>query len=310
MAKRGSHRSGKENPQQGDHSSKKGRKRRSKRENVFDSVKAGRSLDPEEERQLKVQRRQLLIAAWKARDELYRQLFGDYSYVNPDAYSPPPELKPENVVIDGDHATSGDSTEPGVPGLADQQLVVLAYPPDPLRHYWTYVTAGLSTPWLQDEPSEVSGFGCELMIKSPEDADWAPKVLKAMAYYIFNHAGTLSPGTRIDLNGPIAPHTDSQLTNVFIWYADEAPDCWYQLPSGGFGLFIAVGITDDERTYAESVEEYGTWCIQQVLRQTGHGQITDARRRSVMSSPDIGLTLHSVRMFADTFRTNVAPQDM
>ena len=112
--------------------------------------------------------------------------------------------------------------------------------------HWTYVTAGLCSPWLQQEPDEVSGFGCELMIRSRTDAPWAAQILRSMAFYIFNHAGTISPGVRIALHAPIAPNTDSKIRNLFVWYADEAPDRWYQLPSGGFGLFTAVGITDDE----------------------------------------------------------------
>ena len=167
---------------------------------------------------------------------------------------------------------------------------------------WTYVTAGLCSPWLQQEPDEVSGFGCELMIKSRTDAPWAAQILRSMAFYIFNHAGTISPGVRIALHAPIAPNTDSKIRNLFVWYADEAPDCWYQLPSGGFGLFTAVGITDDELAFAESVDEYGTWCIQEVLRKLGVGQISDPTRDSVMQRDDIGAILTSVKSFSDNFR--------
>ncbi len=77
--------------------------------------------------------------------------------------------------------------------INNQELAIFTYEPDPLRPYWTYITAGLSTPWLQDEEQEVSGFGLELMIKSPTEADWPAQILRTMAYYIFNHMGTLSP---------------------------------------------------------------------------------------------------------------------
>lgn len=127
------------------------------------------------------------------------------------------------------------------------------------------------------------------------------QILKSMAYYIFNHAGTISPGVRIGLNAPIAVNTDSKLRNLFVWYADEAPDCWYQLPSGGFGLFCAVGITDDELKFAESVEEYGTWCIQEVIRKL-YGQVSDPARPSVMEQPDIDSVLENIKQFADNFR--------
>jgi hypothetical protein len=109
---------------------------------------------------------------------------------------------------------------------------------------------------------------------------------------------------RIALNAPILPNSDSEIRNLFVWYADEAPDCWYQLPSGGFGLFTAVGITDDELEFAESIEEYGTWCIQEVLRKTGIGQISDPYRASVMTTQNIEEILKNVKNFSDNFRAS------
>ncbi|MBS1957701.1 MAG: suppressor of fused domain protein [Cyanobacteria bacterium SZAS-4] len=261
----------------------------------------GSDSDPESEREAAKAQRRLLISAWNGRAKLYKELFGDYSYVTPANYAAPkddldkPKKKSTKLV-------SSDTGDPGDPDAEENHLAVLAYGPDPLRPYWTYVTAGLSTPWLQKEPEEVSAFGCELIIKSPTDAKWPAQILRSMAFYIFNHAGTISPGVRIGLNAPIAVNTESLLRNVCVWYADEAPDCWYQLPSGGFGLFCAIGITDDELKYAESIEEYGTWCIQEVLRQTGHGQISDPERKSVMDRANINTVLDNVKTFADNFR--------
>lgn len=256
--------------------------------------------DPESEREAAKAQRRLLINSWNARAKLYKELFGEYSYVTPANYAAPKDdLKSEKKST---KLVSTDTGDPGDPDAEEHHLAVLAYGPDPLRPYWTYVTAGLSTPWLQKEPEEVSAFGCELIIKTPIDAPWPAQILRSMAFYIFNHAGTISPGVRIGLNAPIAVNTESQLRNVCIWYADEAPDCWYQLPSGGFGLFCAIGITDDELKYAESIEEYGTWCIQEVLRQTGHGQISDPERKSVMDRANINTVLDNVKIFADNFR--------
>jgi len=266
----------------------------------------GLKLSPEEAREAAVNQRNLLIESWNTRDELYRELFGEPRYVTPGPYAPPPVLKPEDVVLPEDEKEPGETGDPGNPNLEEQHLNILVYAPDPTRPYWTYVTAGLSSPWLQEAPAEVTGFGCEIMIKAKEDMPWAAQILRTLAFYILNHAGTLSPGVRIDLNGPIIPGSDSKLTNIFIWYPDDAPDCWYYLPSGGFGLFIAIGITPDERQFAESIEEYGTWCIQQVLRQMGHDQVTDPYRGTVMDQEGIGLALLKTKSFADNFRANVA----
>ena len=125
-----------------------------------------------------------------------------------------------------------------------------------------------------------------------------------MAYYLFNHAGTLSPGGRIALNCPIVVDSDSKLRNLIIWYADEAPDCWYHLPSGGFGIFTAIGITDDELKFAASIDVYGTWCIQQVLRQIGTAQVTDPNRDSVMQNENIASITGSVTTFARQFKAS------
>jgi hypothetical protein len=257
--------------------------------------------DPEFERESELSRRKLLQESWAVRDALYRELFGEPAYVSPATYGPPvfkdEPSKPKSRLESSDTSRPADTSIDG-----DQQLAVLAYGPDPFRPYWTYVTAGIASPWVQDQPQEVSGFGCELMIKSLSDSAWAPQLLRTMAFYIFNHAGTLSPGKRINLGAPIKPNSDSLLQSAIIWYADEAPDAWYQLPSGGFGLFLAIGVTDAECKFADSTENYGTWCLEQLLRRKGHGQVTDPARADLMSDKDTPALLESIKQFADTFR--------
>jgi hypothetical protein len=241
--------------------------------------------DPEYEREREEKRLALLRKSWIARDKIYKELFGEPAWVLPADYKAPSGVIEEETVN-------------------PEELSILAYGPDPFRPFWTYVTAGIASPWLQSEPAEVSGFGCELIVKSPADAPWAPQLLRTMAFYIFSHAGTLSPGVRIGLNGPIAVNTDSLIRNAIIWYADEAPDAWYELPSGGFGLFLAIGVTEKECKYAESVEKYGTWCVEQLLRRKGFGQVTDPGRRCTMDDADTPSMISSIKMFADTFREN------
>jgi hypothetical protein len=271
------------------------KKKRAEKKGSGDSQEHVGEVSPEEQRQL-------LIEAWKARDELYRQLLGDPAYVTPPNYgAPSPIVKTEGKDL---NTVNGGSGDPGDPAAEEQHLAVLAYGPDPMRPYWTYVTAGLCTPWLQEKPQEVSGFGCELMIKSKVDEPWAARILRSMAFYIFQHAGTISPGVRIGLNAPIN-EKDSLLRNLFVWYADEAPECWYLLPSGGFGLFCAVGITEDECRYAESVDEYGTWCIQEVLRQIGIGQVSVPERPSIITEENAE-RLSSAKVFANNFGADMA----
>ncbi|HEY9713359.1 MAG TPA: suppressor of fused domain protein [Chroococcales cyanobacterium] len=254
-----------------------------------------------------VAQRDLLIETWHARNDLYKQMFGEPTQVYPPNYGPPAKLK-EVKEIDP-NTVNGGSGDPGDPQAEEQHLAILAYGPDPLRPYWTYVTAGVCSPWVQHEPAEVSGFGCELMIKSPVDEAWPAQILRSLAFHIFNHGGVISPGVRIGLNAPIKENSDSLLRNLFVWYADEAPDGWYILPAGGFGIFCVVGITEDECRYAESVDESGTWCIQEVLRYTGTGQVSIPERASVINEENAE-RLNNARIFANNFNADIAAKNI
>ena len=241
----------------------------------------------------------LLIESWQARDVLYQQVFGQHAYVSPKHYAPPKK----QTRADSDAAKTAEFKITNSPDEAkEQELAIFTYAPDPLRPYWTYITAGLSTPWLQNEALEVSGFGLELMVKSPVEAEWPAQILRTMAYYIFNHMGTLSPGKRLALNSSIIAGGESLLRNVLIWYTDEAPDGWYQLPSGGFGIFTAIGVTDDEMRLTEDVhQEYGTWCMVQILKRLGLDQVTDPRRASIFARENITSIIDSVKDYAEQF---------
>lgn len=242
----------------------------------------------------------LMQKAWKYRNQLYEELFGTPAYILPKQYEAPSEPQPEFTKT-GETSSMGEQLASFSSTMTEQRINILAYAPNEQRNYWLYVTAGLSNPWFQEEPDQVSGFGCELMIKSPTSSRWPIKMLRRMAYFILSYSGTLSPGIILNMPGPINPGKDADLNNIFVWYADEAPDCWYELPSGGFGLFCTIGISEKECVFAEQIGEYGTWCIQEVLRRMGLGQVTDPARECVMKR-DIGNVLESVKSYADNFR--------
>lgn len=253
--------------------------------------------------ELEAARRQLVASAWRARDNVYKQLFGKPAYVTPSSYREPSSEVPANfgkkdAVTDVDVATPGDTIS------EEQHLAVLAYGPDPQAPYWKYVTAGLATPWGQTEPLQVSGFGFELMIKTPTDSPWAAQFLRTLAFYTFNYSTTISQGVRLRLNSPIDPASESELRNAFIWYPDEAPDSLYELPSGLFSIMLVAGMTDEELRFADSVEDYGTWCIHALLKQAGYDQVTDPRRDCSSKSDNYNEMKNSVRNFAEMFRAN------
>lgn len=245
----------------------------------------------------------LMQKAWRERNQLYSELFGEPAFILPKHYECPAQPEP-SFEDKGDVNDIGERIAAFTSTMTEQRIYVLAYAPDAERgrDYWLYVTAGLSNPWFQEEADEVSGFGCELIIKAPKSARWPVKMLRRLAYYILSYSGTLSPGIILNMPGPINPGKHADLDNLFIWYADEAPDCWYQLTPGGFGLFCAVGISEDEAVFAEQIGEYGTWCIQEVLRRRGVSQLTNPERESVMKQEGIANTLESVRAYAENFK--------
>jgi hypothetical protein len=263
---------------------------------------------------------ELLQQAWQARQALYESLFGSHSFSLPKRYAAPVQGAGMWSELPAEEAAdaSADTSSPEAARSAFQEALdslaaartasarlmsVLAYAPAEGRNYWTYVTSGLSNPRLP-MVSEVSGFGCELVCKSPSASRWPVKLLRRLVGYICSYSGTLSPGVILSMAAPIGAAA-SPLNNIFVWYADEAPDCWYQLPSGGFGVFAVIGITEDECRFAESVEQYGTWSIQQVLTHAGIGQVTDPARNSAMQGEGMDAIIHSIRAYAANFMTRV-----
>lgn len=240
----------------------------------------------------------LLAGAWKARNAIYEELFGNFACCLPKNYSLPDQPDPSFT-----QTTTAAGTEERVfqSDMRAQKISVLAYAPTDARPHWIYVTSGLSNPWFQEAPDEVSGFGCELMVKSPVEAKWPFKLLRRLAYFILSYSGTLSPGVILNMKSPIGLNA-GELNNIFVWYGDEAPDCLYMLPSGAFGLFCVVGITEGESVLAESIGEYGTWCIQQLLRQSDFGQLTDPNRACITKNENINDMVASVKNYADNFR--------
>ena len=248
-------------------------------------------------------RRQLVASAWRARNNVYQQLFGKPAYVTPSTYREPSSEVPANFGKK-DAAQDADKPRPGDTMSEEQHLAVLAYGPDPQAPYWKYVTAGLATPWGQTEPLQVSGFGFELMIKTPTDSPWAAQFLRTLAFYTFNYSTTISQGVRLRLNSAIDPASNSELTNAFIWYPDEAPDSLYELPSGLFSIMLVAGMTDEELKFADSVPDYGTWCIHALLKQAGYDQVTDPSRECSSKRENYNEMKNSVRNFAEMFRAN------
>ena len=172
----------------------------------------------------------LLEEAWKGREEvIYDSLF---SNMPEQIYSP---VDPKQVAIGGE-------------ALVLSGAGVFEVPPSDERTYWTYITSGLSNPF-EDKPEEFSGFGFELLIRSPEQSFWAIHFLFNLMGYVFETGNLFGMGHRIPLNGPISKDTDSQLNTVLFWSPEGLPSS-FTLKSGNFELLDIIGITEAEYQYA------------------------------------------------------------
>ena len=236
---------------------------------------------------------QAMLETWHARDVLYRQLFGPHLFNLPKAYQPPP-VKMQSAATSADIAALLGTT------ISETDITIMVHEPNELRGYWTYVTAGLSNPWFGRGDGDVSGFGYELVLKTSKPGRWQIRLLRRLISYVVTYSGTLQPGVMLQFDLPLFYSSKSKMDGILMWYADEAPECLYELPTGRFGIFLVLGIMDDEADFVRSFSD-GTWCMQQLLRQGGHNQITEPWRESIMSRCDAKEMIYSLRSYASLF---------
>jgi hypothetical protein len=165
---------------------------------------------------------------------------------------------------------------------------VFACPPNDDRSSWLYATSGLSNPWNLDrpqrDPSGFSGLGFELVVESPEPADWAvPLLHNLMAYELLvatgNYAGAelLEYGNRVPLNGSITPSFASAIRWLLVAQPPHVAQS-FDLQSGRVDLFWLVGATDAEVEFARQTNQDTLIAL---LQKEGVWPRTDAARRSV-----------------------------
>jgi len=207
---------------------------------------------------------------WSDReDRVYRSLFGDLG---------------QGVYAAGPKVYERFGKEPH-PGWLNHGVFVC--PPSAARRSWLYATSGLSNPWNLDapmrDPSGFSGLGFELVLETPEPADWAVGLLhNLMAYELLVAVGTYEGaelfeyGNRVPLNGSITPEFDSAIR----WLLVEQPVGFAQafdLQSGRVDLFQLVGVTDAEVDLARQSDQDELIAL---LKTAGGYPLTDAARKS------------------------------
>jgi len=195
---------------------------------------------------------------WALREEtLYRSFFGD---TGPGIYTLPA-------------STFASLGEPN-PDPRFLTHGVFECPPNPTRDHWLYVTSGMSNPWGDTpetaNPEGYSGLGYEFTVHARERGRWPILLLHwLMAVQLLVAAGKLQGellqrNDRIPLGGPLAKK-DGLLTHALVTAPDEVglsdnqpfenqptyPPV-FALPSGHVDLLLLIGITENEKNFAQS----------------------------------------------------------
>jgi Suppressor of fused protein (SUFU) len=163
---------------------------------------------------------------------------------------------------------------------------VLEFRPTTTRSSWLYVTSGMSNAWEDDEPRAdgPSGFGCEFVLETPEQREWAILRLQhLMAFQILLENGRypgrdpLAPYDRIPLRASITPEPSD-----LRWLILAPPVSFasrFELASGWVELYEVFGATEEEAKYAR---EHGGDKLVEILTRVGGFPVTDPRRESAV----------------------------
>jgi hypothetical protein len=170
---------------------------------------------------------------------------------------------------------------------------VYVFEPSPEMRFWTYVTAGLSTPWHLTDASDLpsdrsearSGLGFELLLRTTEFDDWAIGLLNRLIAYQLGVAeglvngSTIAVDQRIPLQGLGCVRAGSSVEAIVVAEPrDVAPS--FTLRSGAVSLLQIIGITREE--YAWSVEN-GVEALVQALAIDQH-LVTVFDRQSISAT--------------------------
>jgi hypothetical protein len=208
--------------------------------------------------------------AWASREEtLYLKLFGSLG----------PGIYPLDSVL----FTSVFRQDSFDPRWLNHGVFECA--PTAERANWVYVSSGLSNAWeaSSPEPEKWSGLGCEFIVQSPRQAQWALLFLRRMVAFQILLACGKFPGKpllavwdRIPLRSPI----DGASSKLSWTLVAPSPDFAgvQQIPSGRFQFFQFIGITEDEAEYAR---ENSSQELFDLLLAQNVAPVTEPNRESV-----------------------------
>jgi hypothetical protein len=162
-------------------------------------------------------------------------------------------------------------------------VYVNAGPPE----HWHYVTYGLSELYAKESPNaEVSGWGLEFTFRVARTAGesgpppWAWSFLQNLARHTFETGDVFEPQHTLNLNGPIALGRETAIRAAVFTRDPQLPAI--ETPNGQVAFVQVVGVTLDEY---QSMKEWNTSGMLEVLRSTNPLLVTDLDRSSILDDP-------------------------
>ncbi|MCZ7374160.1 suppressor of fused domain protein [Micromonospora sp. WMMC250] len=115
--------------------------------------------------------------------------------------------------------------------------------------YWLLVTFGMTDLFSKNSDElDVSGWGYELTMRVPVDADqppaWSLRLLERLVDYVFTSGRSFTEGHRMDPGGPITGLATTRLRALAFAADPDLPPI--DSPYGSARFLTVVGITADE----------------------------------------------------------------
>lgn len=162
-----------------------------------------------------------------------------------------------------------------------------AYACDEPRH-WHFVTYGFSELYEKEqEDKETSGFGFELTVRlargdEPEPPVWCVNFLQNIARYVFRSGNVFESGHYVDLNGPIALDSPTEIKAIV--FMEDPQFGSIHTPNGRVQFLQVIGITLDELA---AIRSWQSAKFLELLTSVIPLGITDLTRASLLERPEI-----------------------
>ncbi|GLS25358.1 suppressor of fused domain protein [Marinibactrum halimedae] len=128
---------------------------------------------------------------------------------------------------------------------------VFKCPPTNRRRNWVYVTSGMSNPWETHKTKVESGIGCEFILETTAECDWAIDALKnLMALNILLSNGYYGDKPKIAVGERVPLAMNQRTTNVMIVEPKDYPSS-FDLVSGRVKLLQVIGVTTSDIEFAQ-----------------------------------------------------------